>query len=124
MPRSARWCTGSEFTSSPWNRIRPDFTGRKPMMLSMVVVLPAPLRPTRHTTSRSRTLSETLCRMCAGPRKVSMSFTSSIDVGPEQVLGHVGVVADRLGRTVGEEPAFVHHDHAVRVLEHHVHVVL
>src|SRR3989441_12789221 len=48
------------------------------MMLSMVVVLPAPLRPTRQTTSWLRTLNETPCRMCAGPRQAWMFFTSSM----------------------------------------------
>src|SRR5712691_1305520 len=76
------------------------------MMLSMVVVLPAPLRPTRQTTSWLRTLNETRCRMCAGPRKAWMFFTSSMsNVRPEQVLGHVAVLADLLGRTVVEELA-------------------
>ncbi len=52
------------------------------MMLSMVVVLPAPLRPTRHTTSCAPTLSDTPCRMWAGPRKVSIALTSSTGVSP------------------------------------------
>ena len=52
------------------------------MMLSMVVVLPAPLRPTRQTTSWAPTLSDTPCRMWAGPRKVSIALTSSTSVNP------------------------------------------
>ena len=68
--------------SSPPNTISPDRTGRKPMMLSMVVVLPAPLRPTRHTTSFSPTLSDTPCRMWAGPRKVLIALTSSTSLNP------------------------------------------
>ena len=47
------------------------------MMLSIVVVLPAPLRPTRQTTSLAPTLSDTPRRMCAGPRYVSIALTSS-----------------------------------------------
>ena len=35
-------------------------------MLSMVVVLPAPLRPTRHTDSRSPTVSDRLWSTWAG----------------------------------------------------------
>src|SRR3989442_2082741 len=94
------------------------------MMLSMVVVLPAPLRPTRQTTSCSPTLNETPCRMCAGPRKAWMFFTSSMsNVRPEQILGHVAVLADLPGRAVGEKPAFMHHDDAIGAFEHHVHVV-
>jgi spermidine synthase len=40
---------------------------RYPMMVRMVVVLPAPLRPSRQTTSPSFTASETPCRMWLSP---------------------------------------------------------
>ena len=68
MPRLARSCGGRRLRFSPANSIWPARTGKKPMMLSMVVVLPAPLRPTRQTTSWAPTLSDTPCRMWAGPR--------------------------------------------------------
>jgi hypothetical protein len=38
MPRLARSCGGSLLMISPWNTISPTLTGRKPFMLSMVVV--------------------------------------------------------------------------------------
>src|SRR5262249_32090702 len=103
-------------------------------MLSMMVVRPAPLRPTSETTSPSSTLNVTPRRMCAGPRKVFMASTSSNTClsfaiscrqrRAEKDVGDVLVRLDLFRRPVGEEFAFVHHDDAVRVAEHHVHVVL
>src|SRR5215469_11146615 len=103
-------------------------------MLSMMVVRPAPLRPTSETTSLSSTRNVTPCRMCAGPRKVFMASTSSSTClsfaisgrqrRAEKNVGDVLVRPDLFRRPVGEESAFVHHDDAIRVAEHHVHVVL
>src|ERR671922_49475 len=134
MPRLARLCGGNLVMSSPWKRIRPERTGSRPVMLSMMVVRPAPLRPTSETTSPSLTSSVTPRRMCAGPRKVFMASTSSSTCLPfavssrerraEKDIGDVLVRLDRFRRSVGEESAFVHHHDAVRVPEHHVHVVL
>jgi len=39
--------------------ILPERTGKRPMMLSMVVVFPAPFRPTRQTASPAFTVNET-----------------------------------------------------------------
>src|SRR3984893_3134262 len=103
-------------------------------MLSMMVVRPAPLRPTSETTSASPTLNVTPRRMCAGPRKVLMASTSSSTRSSfaisgrqwraEKDVGDVLVRLDLFRRAVGEESAFMHHHNAVRVAEHHVHVVL
>src|SRR6266567_1317929 len=103
-------------------------------MLSIMVVRPAPLRPTSETTSPSSTLNVTPRRICAGPRKVFMASTSSSTClsfaisgrkrHAEKDIGDVVVRPDLFRRPVGEESAFVHHDDAVRVAEHHVHVVL
>src|SRR5262249_42406515 len=134
MPRLARLCGGSRVMSSPRKRIRPERTGSRPVMLSMMVVRPAPLRPTSETTSPSPTSSVTPRRMCAGPRKVFMASTSSSTRLSFAVLsrkrdakkdvGDVLVRLDRFRRAVGEEFALMHHDDAVRVPKHHVHVVL
>src|SRR5262245_10505240 len=132
MPRLARLCGGILAMSSPRKRIRPERTGSRPMMLSMMVVRPAPLRPTSETTSPSPTSSVTPRRICAGPRKAFMASTSSstcvLHLGrerhAEKDVGDVSVRLDRFRRSVGEESAFMHHDDAVRVTEHHVHVVL
>src|SRR5258706_381010 len=61
--------------SRPPRAIRPPRTGSRPMTPSMVVVLPAPLRPTRHTDSRSPTAKDRLRSTWAGPRK---TFSPSI----------------------------------------------
>src|ERR671924_483221 len=131
MPRLARLCGGNLVMSSPWKRIRPDRTGSRPVMLSMMVVRPAPLRPTSDTTSFSPTVSDTPCRMCAGPRKVLMASTSSSTLASssrqrhaEQDVGDILVRLDLVRRSVGEQPAFVHHHDAIGVAEHDVHVVL
>src|SRR5947209_4356744 len=134
MPRLARLYGASLVMSSPRKRISPERTGSRPVMLSMMVVRPAPLRPTSETTSPSPTLNVTPRRMCAGPRKVLMASTSSStrlsfaisgrQRRAEKDVGDVLVRLDLFRRPVGEESAFVHHHDAVRVAEHHVHVVL
>src|SRR5882762_1615996 len=123
MPSRARWCGGSPPISRPWKPIFPERTGSSPMMLSMVVVFPAPFRPTRHTASRLPTLSDTRRRICAGPRQVSMASTSSMG-GPEQVGRHCFVPPDLVGRAARQDVALVHRHDPVRVLEDDVHVVL
>src|SRR5712692_188807 len=110
--------------SFPLKMTVPLRTGSSPMMLSMVVVLPAPLRPTRTTDSASPTLSETPLRTCAGPRKVLIRSTSSMAIGSQQVGRDLLVVPDLIRGTVGENRALVHGDDARAVLEDHVHVVL
>src|SRR6266545_3512506 len=82
MPSRARLYGGSPLMSTPWKVILPDRRGRSPMMLSMVVVFPAPLRPTRQTDSFSPTEKETWRRICAWPRYVLIDSTSSM-AGPE-----------------------------------------
>src|SRR5262252_9430894 len=132
MPRRARLCGGSLVMSSPRKRIRPERIGSSPVILSMMVVRPAPLRPTSETTSASPTSSVTPRRMCAGPRKVFMASISSStclsfasrERSAEKNVGDVSVRPDLLRRPVGEELPFVHHHDAVRVAEHNVHVVL
>src|SRR5712691_1728154 len=123
MPSRARWCGGSPPIWRPWKPIFPERTGSSPMMLSMVVVFPAPFRPTRHTDSLLPTLSETRRRTCAGPRQVSMASISSMR-GPEQVRRDCLVLPDLVGRAARQDRALVHRHDPVRVLEDDVHVVL
>jgi hypothetical protein len=77
IPSRARSCVGSRVMSRPWRTIRPTRTVRRPMALSIVVVLPAPFRPTRQTASLAPTLRETPWRTCAGPRCVWTPSSSS-----------------------------------------------
>src|SRR5215470_4442523 len=123
MPSRARRCGGSLLMSLPWKVIFPERKGRRPMMLSMVVVLPAPLRPTSTTDSFAPTESDTCRRMRAWPRYVSMAASSSMG-GPEDGVLHRLVVADLFRLSAGEDLPLVHHHDAVRVAEDDVHVVL
>src|SRR2546427_2782277 len=144
MPWRARSWAGRRVISRALNVIRPLFTGRRPMMLSMVVVFPAPFRPTRQTASPPPMTRDRLRSTCAGPRKVSMRSTSSIGstgstggtgtvVMPrssgargraEQVGRHLLVLPDLVGCPVGQDGPLVHGHDARTVPEHHVHVVL
>src|SRR5215467_12847866 len=124
MPPRARSCAGSLLMSRPLKVTVPLFTGSRPMMLSMVVVFPAPLRPTRQTVSASPTRRATSRSTWAGPRKVLMRDTSSMAVRPQHVGGDLLVVADLLGGAVGKDGALVHGHDARTVREDHVHVVL
>src|ERR1700693_2823063 len=110
--------------SFPLNVTVPLRIGSSPMMLSMVVVLPAPLRPTRTTDSASPTFSDTPLRTWAGPRKVLIRSTSSMALGSEEIGGDLFVVPDLVRGAVGQDCALVHGDDPGTVLEHHVHVVL
>src|SRR5712691_4748857 len=107
--------------SLPLNVIVPLRIASSPMMLSMVVVLPAPLRPTRTTDSASPTLSETPLRTWAGPRKVLIRWTSSMAMGSQEVGRDLFVVPDLVWSAVGENRALVHGDDARAVFEDHVH---
>src|SRR6185436_11992364 len=110
------------------------------MIVRRVVVLPAPLRPTRQTTSRSPTSRETRRRMWLDWMKTSTRSTVSTTtpspcllplrgrgemVGPaDDRVHHARVGADRGGGGVGEDLPLVERDDPVRVAEHDVHVVL
>src|SRR5438067_1188319 len=64
--------------SCPCRMMAPERRGKRPIILSIVVVLPAPLRPTRQTTSRSCTLRDSPCKICAEPRNVWSWASSSL----------------------------------------------
>src|SRR6266481_6818042 len=123
MPRRARRYAGNRLMSWPWKVIRPPRRGRRPMMLSMVVVFPAPLRPTRQTDSFSPTVSDSCRRICARPRYVSIAWSSSMG-GSEHGVLHRLVGADLIWRAAGQDRSLVHDHDALRVLEDDVHVVL
>src|SRR5262245_11305849 len=98
------------------------------MMVRSVVVLPAPLRPTRHTTSRSRTSSDTRRRMWLAWMNTSISWTESTSgrapPAPDDHVDHprIGLYLGRRG--IRQHLALVQRDDAVRVAEYDVHVVL
>src|SRR5262245_14651180 len=109
----------------PSRSMAPD-TGRcTPMMVRNVVDLPAPLRPTRHTSSPAPTCSDTRRRMALP----SISTTRSLTLSTRRSLADHGLDDDRVGeelvgRKIGENPTFRQCDDAVRVRGHQVHIVL
>ena len=113
------------------------------MMVRSVVVLPAPLRPTRQTSSRAPTssvdLAQDLARLDGRRRALDAEHARGACVArvgggaarpavsgarPMTVATTCSSPPDTVGRAVGEHPALVQGHDAVRVGEHDVHVVL
>src|SRR4029453_12474201 len=93
------------------------------MIVRSVVVLPAPLRPTRQMASRSPALSVTPLRIWLASMNTSTPRRSS--TGAPHHGGHHVVVGLQLGRrAVGQHAALVQGHDAVGVAEDDVHVVL
>src|SRR5881394_2585763 len=70
---------------------------RSPMIERMVVVLPAPLRPNRVTTSPALTSKVMPCRTWLSPYQACTSRTASCTsamTGPHVSLNHLGVIGD------------------------------
>src|SRR5574342_650495 len=123
MPSRARRYGGRAPMSLPWKVILPARRGRRPMMLSMVVVFPAPLRTTRHTASCSPTQSDTWRKTWARPRWLSIPRHSRM-APPAHCIFDLLVLPDLLGGAAREDDPLVHDHDAIRVLEDDVHVVL
>src|ERR1700710_1498154 len=133
--------------SWPPKRIEPVRLPMMPITDFSVVVLPAPLRPSRVTTSPAFTLKLMPCRMCDSPYQASRFFTSStaapapcgeaglvagsavfrsgmprsqIGFLDPLVLGELGVIAFRQHVTAGQHGDDVGQvgDHAQIVLDH------
>lgn len=66
-PSRAMRFEGREMSSCPSNRTEPRRLSIMPMIDFIVVVLPAPLRPSSVTSSPERTDSSTPCRMWDSP---------------------------------------------------------
>src|SRR5207245_10892192 len=96
------------------------------MMVRSVVVFPAPLRPTRQTTSRARTSRVTRLRIWLAWMKTSRSVTTSMlaTPPPDDHVDHALVCLDCRGRGIGQHLALVGGVGPVRVAEDDVHVVL
>src|SRR5215218_7730360 len=91
----------------------------------MVVVLPAPLRPSSVTTSPWCTSKFTPCRMWDSPYHACKSFTDRSGVrassmaGPHVGLAHVRIVRHRRVVALCEHAAARQHGNAVaKVLDH------
>src|SRR5258706_3524261 len=104
------------------SRRMPPLALSSPMTAFMSVVLPAPLRPIRPIIAPLGTSSETPRRMRIAPietLRFSILSTNTYDVAL-----HLRVVEGGLGRRVGDDPAVVEGEHALREAAHHLHVVL
>ena len=77
MPALARLSGDVLSSSLPSSRITPSTWRCRPMTERSSVVLPAPLRPTRVTTSPGLTASETSVRTRASPYQAETPWTSS-----------------------------------------------
>src|SRR5512132_2292611 len=110
-------CLPSNTISPVWRTV-PD-TARS------VVVLPAPLAPSRATISPSATVSETPCRALIGPYRASTPrSSSSVDtLGPQVGLDHVRICLHLAGRSLRDLAAEVEHVYAVADRHHQLHVV-
>src|SRR5438094_897312 len=119
--------------SRPSNRMLPRLAFHRPMMVRRVVVLPAPLRPSRTVRPPRGTARSTPCRMWYWPMWVwtpdsvrmgsfigrSCGFgCAKISLLHDLRLHHLG------GGAVGHQGAVVQHDDAVGQRAHHVHLVL
>src|SRR6201996_9814574 len=109
--------------SAPRNFTLPSRRGTRPMIDFIVVVLPAPLRPSRVTTSPSRTSKSTPCRMWLSPYQAFSPFSSSID-GSQIGSDHFRVLRHRLVRTFRQHPAAGQHGDLVAQPLHHRQIVL
>src|SRR5271169_5125262 len=133
MPSRAIRFEGSPVSSVPRKTIEPRRCGTIPMIARKVVVLPAPLRPSRVTTSPSATAKLIPCRMCDSPYQACSSSTRSNSraegdasgmTGPEiglddlGIVRHGGVIAFGQDATAGQ-----HRDH-VREIGNHGQIVL
>src|SRR5574337_103193 len=76
-PSRAMRSIGSRMISRPPNFTEPARFPTIPMIAFKVVVLPAPLRPSRVTTSPSRTSRLTPCKTCDSSYQASRPLTSS-----------------------------------------------
>src|SRR5918996_1757122 len=124
MPSRARRGPGTEPRSVPSKEFRPPAVGRMPVTLLSVVVLPAPLRPTRPTSPPAGT-SSVMFRKMTNPRIVTWSpSTHSMSNVAEHGLAHLGIGQHLVGRAVGDHPARVEDEDAPAIALDDLHVVL
>src|SRR5262245_17114320 len=132
MPARAIACAAQPPIGWPANVTCPRLGFHKPMMVRSVVVLPAPLRPSRTVMAPAGTAKSTPCKMWYWPMWVctplSVSSGSAMAAAPGR-NAEVGFLhdgrADHLPRrTVRDQAPIVEHDDAVGETAHHLHLVL
>src|SRR5262249_5927078 len=133
MPARATRNASQPVMSVPLNATRPECGGVRPMIDRMVVDLPTPLRPSRHTHSPAWTSMVTPKSTRDSPYAVWISLTSSNGALNADLRSmplseidatHLGIRADVGGGAVGDDPPLVQHRDLLRDREDHLHVVL
>src|SRR5438552_6896690 len=113
--------------SLPSNFTEPVRGFTMPMIDFMVVLLPAPLRPTTVTNSPARTSRSTPCSTCDSPYQASRPFTLSSAsgmLGPQVGRHHGGILRDALVVAFGQDFAAGQHGDALRQAGDDAEVVL
>src|SRR3954470_22588062 len=105
----------------PSSRTSPANAGSSPMIVFSIVDLPAPLRPSKATTSPAATSSCTSNRTCARPYPPLTCCISSI---AKVHLAHSWIVACCSRRPAGYDFSTMEHEHTVCEAEHRFHVML
>src|SRR5262245_53059126 len=135
MPCRAMRLDLRPINSWPWNLIEPLRLASIPMMARMVVVLPAPLRPSKVTTSPAFTSKVMPCSTWLSPyqalRSRTLSCTSAMarphvgfdDLGVLRDLGIVALGQNLAARQDGD-PLRQVRDHRQVVLHHQYRAVL
>src|SRR5262245_44621018 len=102
-----------------------------PMIDFMVVVLPAPLRPSSVTTSPANTSNVAPCSTCDSPYQACSPSTASSGAapglsmaGPEIGFAHAGIGRDRCIVSFGQHPAAGEDGDAVGQVGNHAEIVL
>src|SRR5215471_12774042 len=135
VPRpSGTWAMPSRATSSgerwlmtcPSKRTLPPVLRTVPEMARRVVVLPAPLAPSRATIVPSSTFSDTPCSALTEPYDAwtSVSSSSAIGLSPQVRVDDRLVLAHLARGALGDLLAEVQHHHPVGDAHDQVHVVL
>src|SRR5262245_41024526 len=88
MPALAMRSGLRAISSRPSKTMEPLRWAIRPMMARIVLVLPAPLRPSSVTTSPAGTSKLMPCRMWLSPYQPCTSRTASCDSGMVLLLGH------------------------------------
>src|SRR4051812_23000461 len=130
MPSRAIRYGGRRSMARPSYRMAPRRGCSSPTIVRIVVVLPAPLRPSKTVTRSRRTVTDTPCRMWCCPMSAWTSPTSRTASGSDtgaaaEIRGlDLGVARDRLRRVVGDEAAVLEDGDRVRERHDHVDLVL
>src|SRR5689334_14445499 len=132
IPNRAMRFDASPTSSMPRCRTEPVRWPTMPMIARKVVVLPAPLRPSRVTTSPSPTENCIPCRMCDSPyqacspstRNNSSAAPASGMAGPQIGFDNVGIVRHGLVIALGQDPAAGQHRDRLRQVGDHRQIVL